>query len=227
MRYVNPLEGISLQISRFWHHAWSGVIGDFESGLEADQSRIDSWWEGARSLPSDWEIIEAVTKSICANNMCIYIHLFIYIYIVGFIWRLYVGWLGVHVIWWFNFLWIHSGNLTYQWKIHHLKMYFLFKMGIFHLPEGTLIVSRKDYHLGIGTRQNQAEQQKKRNHWLNPRTPAAWGNFEATRNPILHSPLPLQAIPDPSLRLALEDWSGTLAVISCKRGPLSVIRRGP
>ena len=36
---------------------------------------------------------------------------------------------------------IHSGNLTQQWKIHHLKMYFLFKMGIFHcyvcLPEGS------------------------------------------------------------------------------------------
>ena len=35
---------------------------------------------------------------------------------------------------------VHSGNLTWQWKIHHLKMYFLFKMGIFHcyvcLPEG-------------------------------------------------------------------------------------------
>ena len=33
-----------------------------------------------------------------------------------------------------------SGNLTKQWKIHHLKMYFLFEMGIFHcyvcLPEG-------------------------------------------------------------------------------------------
>ena len=37
---------------------------------------------------------------------------------------------------------LHSGNLTWQWKIHHLKMYFLFKMGIFHcyvcLPEGML-----------------------------------------------------------------------------------------
>ena len=40
-----------------------------------------------------------------------------------------------------GFFGIHSGNLTYQWKIHHLKMYFLFKMGIFHcyvcLPEGS------------------------------------------------------------------------------------------
>ena len=38
---------------------------------------------------------------------------------------------------------IHSGNLTWQWKIHHLKMYFLFKMGIFHcyvcLPEGNFL----------------------------------------------------------------------------------------
>ena len=38
---------------------------------------------------------------------------------------------------------IHYGNLTWQWKIHHLKMYFLFKMGIFHcyvcLPEGIYI----------------------------------------------------------------------------------------
>ena len=36
---------------------------------------------------------------------------------------------------------VHSGNLTKQWKIHHLKMQFLFKMGMFHcyvcLPEGT------------------------------------------------------------------------------------------
>ena len=71
---------VFLFVSRFWHHARSGVIGDFESGLEADQSRIDSWWEGARSLPYDWEMIEAVTKSICACNMCIYINLFIYIY---------------------------------------------------------------------------------------------------------------------------------------------------
>ena len=39
-----------------------------------------------------------------------------------------------------NFCDLHSGNLTQRWKIHHLKMYFLFKIGIFHcyvcLPEG-------------------------------------------------------------------------------------------
>ena len=35
---------------------------------------------------------------------------------------------------------IHSGKLTWQWKMGPLKMYFLLKMGIFHcyvsLPEG-------------------------------------------------------------------------------------------
>ena len=38
-----------------------------------------------------------------------------------------------------NFGRVHSDNLKQQWKIHHLKMYFLFKIGIFHcyvsLPE--------------------------------------------------------------------------------------------
>ena len=40
---------------------------------------------------------------------------------------------------------IHSGNLTWQWNIHHLKMYFLFKMGIFRcyvcLPEGISLLA--------------------------------------------------------------------------------------
>ena len=35
--------------------------------------------------------------------------------------------------------WIHSGKLTWQWNMDHLKMYFLLSMGIFHcyvsLPE--------------------------------------------------------------------------------------------
>ena len=38
---------------------------------------------------------------------------------------------------------VHSGNLTWQWKMDPLKMYFLLNMGIFHcygtLPEGSMI----------------------------------------------------------------------------------------
>ena len=37
-------------------------------------------------------------------------------------------------------LYLHSGNITQQWKMDPLKMYFLLKIGIFHcyvsLPEG-------------------------------------------------------------------------------------------
>ena len=54
----------------------------------------------------------------------------------------------------FSFKMIHSGKLTWQWKIDPLKMYFLLKMGIFHcyvsLPDGKAFFSSQKKHQPIG-----------------------------------------------------------------------------
>ena len=46
------------------------------------------------------------------------------------------------VVWLTPWEQLHSGNLTEQCKIHHLKMYFLLKMGIFHCYVSLLEGSR-------------------------------------------------------------------------------------